>query len=161
MTYQSPVQKAKSIRKEIKAQLGLNSRQVSVTGRTVGYSASIVVRVKGAYPIGPIREIAQSVRSVRYDHSGSGDILSGGNTFVSCYYDYEFLDTIKYGEEISAAVSEAAANRNTVVNVGGVKFQQNEYGTWRLDGKIFEGWIGEDAIRQNLATRMIANAAVC
>ena len=80
---------AKDIRKQIKNELGLNSRQVSVRS-TAG---SIRVEVKVPVAIAPIKEIAMQARRVRYCEF-SGEILSGGNVFVNVSYARGALDGI-------------------------------------------------------------------
>lgn len=82
---------AKEIRKRIKDELGLNSRKVSVRGRPCTYSSAIDVTIKVPVAKSPIEAIAKGAESIRRCEY-SGEILSGGNTYVSVTYGEGVLD---------------------------------------------------------------------
>jgi hypothetical protein len=70
------------IRQEIKEQLGYNSRQVSVREQPGGLSTSISITLKKPdLDFDKIKSIADSHKSIgRCERTG--EILSGGNTYV-------------------------------------------------------------------------------
>ena len=81
----------KEIRDRIKAELGLNSRQVSVRGGRCTYSYAIRVTIKVPVAKSQIEAIAKSAESIaRCEYSG--EILSGGNTYVTVEYGEGVLD---------------------------------------------------------------------
>ena len=79
---------AKEIRNRLKAELGLNSRQVSVRSSR---GSAIHVTIKVPVAKSPIEAIAKGAECVRRCEF-SGDILSGGNTFVFVEYEEGVLD---------------------------------------------------------------------
>jgi hypothetical protein len=91
---------AKQIRKELKEKLDLNSKDVSVTSRRSLYDDSIRIRVKKLTALEPIENIAKEYEEIRYDYSGSGEILAGCNTFIFVEYDHDFIreEAKKYNE---------------------------------------------------------------
>ena len=96
---------AKDLRKQLKDELGLNSRQVSVRSD----SCSIHVTIKVPAPKSPIEAIAKTAESIdRCEYSG--EILSGGNTYVSVTYAEGILESYAksvLGESVTAEVVEA------------------------------------------------------
>jgi len=95
---------AKTIRKRIKDELGLNCRKVSVRGRPCTYSWAIDVVIKVPTAKSPIEAIAKGAESIdRCEYSG--EILSGGNTYVSVDYAEGVLDGF-FDEAAIAALEE-------------------------------------------------------
>ena len=83
MKYLSDKEKKRIIRQSIKKELGLNSRDVGVRGRTGGISSSINILIKSAEALkhrDNILKIANGQQSI--DRDQFGEILSGGNTYV-------------------------------------------------------------------------------
>jgi len=84
-------EKTAAIRKELKKH-GWNSRQVSVRGRSCTYSSAIDVRVRDPkIPLAVVERIANEHADVRRCEV-TGDILMGGNTYVSVSYEAGALD---------------------------------------------------------------------
>lgn len=85
MTYIAPTESAKQIRAELKATMGLTQRDVSVR------SSSGSIRVKVMNPAADIDRI----ESIANQHSHvrrceySGEILAGGNVFVTVDWDWD------------------------------------------------------------------------
>ena len=80
---------ATEIRKAIKKQLGLSSRQVSVRGEIAGYSSVISITVKSLdIALEPIEKITESYDSYTYDEV-TQEILAGGNMYVNVKYDWK------------------------------------------------------------------------
>lgn len=93
--YMTAKEKAAAIRKELKKQLGVTSRQVSVRSRNAGYDEAIDVTIKDLkVNKKKIEEIAK-----RYEYitrcEYSGEILAGGNTYVFVRLDYDALRIAK------------------------------------------------------------------
>lgn len=90
-TYTTTAQKAAKIRQALKSELGLNSRQVSVRCSAGGGA----IRVEILAPVGDkfprIKRIANAQESIRYCEY-SGEILSGGNTYVSVSFASEIVE---------------------------------------------------------------------
>jgi len=87
--YTTVTEQAKKIRKTLKEELGLTSRKVSVKSGYCGYSSKIDVTVKDLLvDIKKVEKIANKFYSVdRCERSG--EILQGGNTYVTVLYDWE------------------------------------------------------------------------
>ena len=86
-------QEAKMIRKAIKEELGLNSRQVSCRQRNCNLSRSVSVVVKAPVALSKVEEIANRWKSVRRCEF-SGDILGGGNCFINVSFEKGVLDQL-------------------------------------------------------------------
>ena len=83
------------IRADLKA-AGIPARAVSVRVSDAGYSTSVRVNIKDiSIDRAVVEKIAYRHRDVSYDER-SGEILSGGNTYVWVDYDY---DTIRNARE--------------------------------------------------------------
>ena len=81
---------AKEIRAEIKKELNLNARQISV--RSDRGSFNVIVKVRGVN-FAKLEDICKKFERVRRCEM-SGDILSGGNTYVSVSTDYDLEQEI-------------------------------------------------------------------
>jgi hypothetical protein len=93
---------AKIIRTKLKSELGLSSRDVSVKSRNGGYSSAVNVSIKTLKALSvkqKIEELGQGNENYETD-SASGEILSGGNTFIFTEIDWKFKDEL--GEKIQA-----------------------------------------------------------
>lgn len=106
-------EKTKAIRQELKRRYGWTSRQVSVRGQPCTYSGSIDVTIKDpSVPLPLVEAVANQYKSVRRCEY-SGDILQGGNTYVTVEYDRELI------ERLATPVVEAASDEPGVsVEVG-------------------------------------------
>ena len=87
--YVGVVEQAKIIRNNLKKEMGLNSRKVSVKSAYCGYSTKIDVVIKDlSIDIKKVEKIANEFYSVdRCERTG--EILQGGNTYIFCKYDWE------------------------------------------------------------------------
>ena len=96
-------EEAKELRATLK-EMGFNSRQVSVKSGYCGYSTSMDVTIKArGISVPQVEELANKYKSVRHDEM-TGEILSGGNTYVTVGYKRELLEEI--GEDYREAVTE-------------------------------------------------------
>lgn len=83
------------IRADLKA-AGIPARAVSVRVSDAGYSTSVSVKIKDiSVDRAVVEKIANRHEDISYDER-SGEILSGGNTYVWVDYDY---DTIRNARE--------------------------------------------------------------
>jgi copper chaperone CopZ len=100
-TYQSPAEAAAEIRGKLKKLYGITSRQVSVRCASFSMGSSIDIEIKDpAVDIREVRNAADSKEKIdRCQYTG--EILSGGNRYLS----------VKYGSK--AAETFAAANVET------------------------------------------------
>lgn len=75
---------AKFIREDLKRELGVNSRQVSVTTRRLGFDQEISVRIRVSdVSFDAVNTIAKKYEKVRTDCLG--EHLNGGNCYVDVY----------------------------------------------------------------------------
>lgn len=84
--------KAKEIRQKLKSELDLTSKDVSVTSKSYSMGSSIDIKVKSAKAvklIDKIKSFADSKKNVRRCEA-SGEILSGGNTYISTEICWQF-----------------------------------------------------------------------
>ena len=88
-------EKAAIIRKELKKQLGVTNRQVSVRSRSSGYDEAIDIEIKdltvNKAKVEAIASRYEYIRRCEY----SGEILAGGNTYVFVTLDYDALSKAK------------------------------------------------------------------
>lgn len=83
-------ERCKIIREELKKN-GINTKMVSVTGKSCGYSDSITVKIKDLKINKKlVDEIAIKQKEVSYCQV-SGEILEGCNTYVFIDFDYDAL----------------------------------------------------------------------
>ena len=81
-------ERVEAIRKMLKEK-GYNSRRVGVTYQVAGYSAIIRVTIKeSGIDKSEIEYIVKHFNEIDRDER-TGEILEGGNTFVSVNYDYK------------------------------------------------------------------------
>jgi len=142
-------EKAAQLRKELKAH-GWTSRDISVRARSCTYSSAIDVVVKRAdIDMGKVRELAMEYESIsRCEYSG--EILSGGNTYVEVRRAYELAESM--ADAIQPACAKALENAsielNTVVEVDGTGFtlsvsrHNNRITVWdKNDRPFFAGFL--------------------
>jgi hypothetical protein len=107
-------EKAKQIRQGLKV-LGINSRSVSVRSDVYSMGATIrVLIMDGAVKKAPVEAIARQAEDVRRDEA-SGEILSGGNTFVTVEYATTALAARR--AEIAPAIN-ALAETGVTAEIG-------------------------------------------
>ena len=118
--------KIKAIREELK-KAGFNSRKVSVRKEYSGCSSLIEVKVKTLVSLDEIEKIVKKYETISRDEY-TGEVLSGGNTFIKVSYDPEFVKTIEGWDEIIKEAEEKA-KENAIKNGGSF------------------GYVGDDKIR--------------
>ena len=81
-------ERVETIRRNLKEK-GYNSRRVGVTYQIAGYSAIIRVTIKeSGIDKSEIENIVKRFNEIDRDER-TGEILEGGNTFISVNYDYK------------------------------------------------------------------------
>lgn len=105
-------ERAQAIRKELRAELGATSRDISVRSDKYSMGATIHVMIKSAdYSLDAVRKIAESHANVRRCEI-TGDILCGGNTHISVDYTAEALAPMV--EKLQAELSSVKGIGETV-----------------------------------------------
>lgn len=146
---------AKQIRSDLKSQLGLNSRQVSVKKTPGG-----AVRVKILVPtvsIDAVKKIA--CRYERVSHcEATGEILSGGNTFVFVLYAEE---VIKHVAAVVRAMYEGAGSfRGISMYRSGTGDDDLDWFSAHGPGVSVRCW-GLDFMCRQVAERLLSGAGAC
>jgi len=91
--YRTPAEDAATIRAELKRR-GWSSRQVSVRSDSFSMGSSITVTIKAAgIPLATVREIAERAEHI-HRCEVTGDILGGGNRYVSVHFDRTLLASV-------------------------------------------------------------------
>ena len=108
---------AQRIRKALKAELGTNNRQVSVRADG-GLGATVTIKDL-SLDWAKVHEIAHSFERIRRCEI-TGDILGGGNTFISVSYDWQILKAARdeYAPAIAPFVLKAQDSPGTIYPVG-------------------------------------------
>ena len=100
-SYVSVAEASKAIRQELKRKHGWTSRDISVRSESYSMGSSIHINVKrSTIPLEPVEAIANQAQDISRC-SITGDILSGGNRFVTVRY------TSEAEEELAAPYLEA------------------------------------------------------
>ena len=112
---------ANEIRKELKKN-GYSSREISVRKRHAGYSSAINVTIKDlTINLKDIKKIVHKFENVGWDER-TGEILSGGNTFVFVDYDYmklcDFRESNNIEQEAKNILEKANAKAKEINNRG-------------------------------------------
>jgi len=115
-------QAAKTIRTALKTELGLNSRRVSVRADSYSMGSSVYVKIKDhTVSFAAVEEIAKRSEHVRRCET-TGEILSGGNTYVTVEWSREARVELaaKYVDQAVDAIlelEEIKANDDHTTNV--------------------------------------------
>lgn len=98
---------AATIRDTLKRTHGWTSRQVSVRAEYFSMGSSIHVEIKDpAIPLPVVKAVAEQAEHIRRDE-GTGEILGGGNRYVSVRYSSEAMTIIgqRYADPVQRAVN--------------------------------------------------------
>lgn len=148
MTYVPVADAAKQIRGALKSELGLTQRDVSVRAQSYSMGSSIKVRLRSnKATLAQVEAIANKHQDVHYDEA-SGEILSGGNRFVSVEYDSYFLDAeaVRF-EPVTEAIEVGGFRVVSLVTVRRVNAE-----TFEVSAK----WIGGSGFRRCYDARSAA-----
>lgn len=106
-TYATAADTARTIRTAIKKELGYTSKQVSVRCSNFSMGSSVDVRIKvRGIDVEAVDAIAKRDEKI-HRCERTGEILSGGNRYISTSYDWKLLREI--AAEFRAEVETAAA----------------------------------------------------
>lgn len=116
-------ERAAEIRQALKAK-GITSRQVSVRSDYYSMGSSIDVRIKDpAVSLTMVQALAEAHESIRYCEV-SGEILSGGNRYVSVGYTEEAIKVqiAPILPAVEAAVAAVVPGSNSLKDVEGTDY---------------------------------------
>jgi len=146
--------KAKLIRKELKEELGLTSRQVSV--RTSGSAIRCEIKDLNVSKR-EVEEVANKQEHYRKDFA-TGEILLGGNTFINVVYNWNIVkeESQKYKELIEKKVNGTDSNH--------IKLAESKDGKaeaiYNRDFDQIETWVsvpGRDEDWKSMSKRYLAS----
>ena len=146
---------AAQIRSTLKKAHGWSSRQVSVRSEYFSMGSSIDVIVKDpAIPLPVVKAVAEQAESIRRCEV-SGEILSGGNRYVSVRYSHEAQQTIgaRYIEAVQKAVEAVTPASSRLEPIGDTGFLVGRPNAWLLTlwGPDSAGCLGQHNGPQSLA----------
>ncbi len=112
-------EKAQALRKELKEELGLNSKQVSVR---VKHGIAINVNIKTLVNPDKVEKLARKYEKIDRCEA-SGEILQGGNDFVSVEFDRDFLreQASRYTEKAKEILDSAETENKAIGTIAGEK----------------------------------------
>ena len=155
---------AADIRRTLKAR-GITSRSVSV--RADYYSMGSAIRVRIVDPTvssSLVQSIAEAHERIDRDHFG--EILSGGNRFVTVSYDHGTLAAMgaTYRPAVDAAIATLPVGSHSLQPVEGTPFlvgrdNYSGFGVWEAGSGHLQSCYDADAIAQDIAVRMVNRAA--
>jgi hypothetical protein len=125
---------AAMIREQLKTQHGWTSRQVSIRAQYFSLGSSIDITIKDpTIPLTTVKQIAEQAEHIRRDER-TGEILGGGNRYVSVRYSSEALDTLgrRYADAVQRAVNEVDIGSQTLQQIDGTRFLVGRPDSWRL-----------------------------
>jgi hypothetical protein len=130
---------AQEIRAALKA-AGFTARQVTVRDERMSLDQSAHVTVRdGSVDFRAVRKIAEAFEAVRREE-GTGDVLGGGNRWVSVRYSREAIDAraAQYVQAIAAVLPTVRTLRHghglEVEGTGAVLTRDGTWGlVWRID----------------------------
>jgi hypothetical protein len=140
---------AKAVRAAIKSQLGHNSKVVSVTSS--GGSVNVTIKSPNV-SLSKVSEIAKAFARVSYCES-SGEVLSGGNTFV--FVDYS--DCVL--KQVAALVLPLLPTDNTLTDIAGVSafFKYENYSFRRADSVNWQQSSFPQSAARQIATMIMSD----
>ena len=131
--------KADALRSDLRT-AGYNARQVTV--RRDHSTLRVTIR-DASVKISHVKEIAGRYESVSYCQA-SGEILSGGNTFV----DVEYIDSvIRSVRDQIADIIEAAGPRDAYIGPAGIRATVHDGDRVFVNGKFYAVTIGHASTR--------------
>jgi hypothetical protein len=143
------------IRATLKRAHGWSSRQVSVRAEYFSMGSSIDVIVKDpAIPLPAVKAVAEGSESIRRCEF-SGEILSGGNRYVSVRYSHEAQATIGacYVEAVQRAIDAVRPGSSGLEPIGDTGFLVGRPNAWLLTlwGPHSAGCLGQHNGAQGIA----------
>jgi hypothetical protein len=163
--YLSTTQHADNIRKTLKAQHGWTSRDVSVRADRYSMGSSIYVTIRRAdIPLAIVEGIAKQAESISRC-AITGDILSGGNRYVSVRYDRAATDAIaaKVRPNVEAAVAAVGTVETSALErIAGTRFSvgrtMHTFTLW--SGSFIQQCTNVDELARTVGALMAQNGEV-
>ena len=110
---------ATQIRTRLKSEMGLTGKQVSVKAKSFSMGQSVDIFVKAITDFRKIEGIAYEFQHIRRDEV-TGEVLSGGNTYISVEPDWDFRSALSLSlMEVSSAIWGKLAEDGDMVEHGG------------------------------------------
>lgn len=146
---------AAQIRSTLKQTHGWTSRQISVRSEYFSMGSSIDVIVKDpAIPLPVVKAVAEGAESIRRCEI-SGEILGGGNRYVSVRYSHEAQAAIgaRYLDAVQRAVDAVAPGSSRLEPIGETGFLVGRPNAWLLTlwGPDSAGCLGQHNGAQSIA----------
>jgi hypothetical protein len=146
---------AAQIRATLKREHGWSSRQVSIRAEYFSMGSSIDVTVKDpTIPLPTVKRVAEGAESIRRCEV-SGEILSGGNRYVSVRYSHEAQAEIgaRYVAAVQVAIDAVPVDSNRLEPVGDTGFLVGRPNAWLLTlwGPDSAGCLGQHSGAQSIA----------
>lgn len=160
MTHMTTTDRAAAIRAALKAK-HITSRQVSVRADYYSMGSSIRITIKDPnVRASVVRSIAEPHESI--DRDQFGEILGGGNRFVSVHYDHATLETMgaRYLPQVQAAAAQlSGADDRSLVDVDGTPFRVGRdcysgLSVWGNGGHI-QSCCNAEGAAQTIAVQML------
>lgn len=135
---------AKTIRNDLKKAGYKVPAQVTVKQRRGGYSTALDVVIKDLHvDFNDVSDIAQKYEEISRDVR-SGEILSGGNTFIFVKYDYRAEEAAKemYRPKVIEIIQQGLADEGRPINVGkGLEISfPLDNSSYKIDIRTVEPW---------------------
>lgn len=159
--YTSTADAAAIVRKQLKAK-GITSRMVSVRADNFSMGSALRISIKSPDVSSKlVSEIAEGQESIRRCEM-TGEILSGGNRYVSISYTREALDAMsaRYVAQVSAAIAqlpEGDDSRLIPIEGTGCLVGRTRYGAFSLwsNHSHVQDYSGATDMAAGVASRML------
>ena len=132
-TMRTTTQQAALIRHTLKQEYGWTSHQVSIKTDYFSMGSAIRIEIKdSAVPLPTVKAVAEQAERIRRD--SFGEILSGGNTYVTVSYSSEVLDIFgrRYADAVQRAVNQLEPGSSGLEPVEGTGFLVGKPDAYRL-----------------------------
>lgn len=143
---------AATIRATLKQRHGWSSRQVSVRADSFSLGSAIRVEIKdSAIPICTVQAVANP--SERIHRDGFGEILGGGNRYVTICYSSEAqaIITRRYADQVQRAVNAVTPGDNALEPVEGTEFFIGRPTEYRISLWIDSRYLSEGNTVEHIA----------
>lgn len=161
--YRAATEHAAEIRQTLKSRHGWSSRQVSVRAEYFSMGSAIRVEIRdAAIPLPTVKAIAECAESIRRD--GLGEILSGGNRYVTVRYSDPVMKILgrRYADAVERAVAALPAGDDRRLEpIEGTPFlvgrpQPGRLTLWDMDAGAIAHEMSKEGLAQTIGALMVA-----
>lgn len=152
------------VRQALKTRFGWTSRDVSVRADNFSMGSALRLRIKSTrVSAAAVREVASASERIDRDER-TGDILSGGNRYVSVSWDEDVLAAVgaPYVARVEAAVAAREdAGDSSLIPVEGTPYMVgrgrcgNEYSVWEREAGHRQECYGVAGVAQWVGAAML------